>query len=445
MNKKLNFIFKQKKKYKIILYLFTVAVIIFSIYFSIPNFFNYSTKQIEENLKKNSELNIKNISNIDYRFFPSPRLRLSGSTLEAEESILEVKGAEIDIILKSLNIINFKKIDYNKLLIRGGTTRIQIEKINQLFDYIKKNKKKINFQKNKIILLQDKKKLFEITENKIKINRKNKNSQLSINGFFLNHRISFLLINKSKNNSKIILKITELDISTDTLIDSKNNFTTFDGLLNLEVLNNFFRFSFTKNKNFIINKGFMRNELINSSLKGEVSFRPHFFFNLDIEPTAIDVKKLFPIIQKKYFSGDAQKLKILKKINGSLNFRTMIEGKVIFENKKILFKNFKIGNDDPIFFNAKIFDLGKKGKIQFDLSKNIQNKDNTTKELKISGLIIPFTSNVIFKKILLDKKILRSEKIKKYEKKFKIEVLNTSLSNIFNETLINNYLKNFIN
>ena len=34
------------------------------------------------------------------------------------------------------------------------------------------------------------------------------------------------------------------------MIDSKNNFTTFDGLLNLEVLNNFFRFFLFFKKSF---------------------------------------------------------------------------------------------------------------------------------------------------------------------------------------------------
>ena len=48
MNKKLNNIFKYKKKYKVILYFHVFIVIVFSVYFFIPNFFNYSPKLIEE-------------------------------------------------------------------------------------------------------------------------------------------------------------------------------------------------------------------------------------------------------------------------------------------------------------------------------------------------------------------------------------------------------------
>ena len=62
MNKKLNFIFKYKKIYKVVLYLLVFFVIIFSTYFFIPKFFNYTPKLIEESLKQNSNINIKNPS-----------------------------------------------------------------------------------------------------------------------------------------------------------------------------------------------------------------------------------------------------------------------------------------------------------------------------------------------------------------------------------------------
>ncbi len=53
MNKKLNFISNIKKNYKIILYLLAFIVVIFSVYFLIPNFFNYTPELIKDSLKKN--------------------------------------------------------------------------------------------------------------------------------------------------------------------------------------------------------------------------------------------------------------------------------------------------------------------------------------------------------------------------------------------------------
>jgi len=138
MNKKLNFIFKDKKIYKVFLYLLVFFVIIFSTYFFIPKFFNYTPKLIEESLIKNSNIKIKNISNINYKFLPSPRLSLLGSSLKFEGNILAVEGAEIEIILNPLSIINYKIIDYNKILVKRGFSFFEIDKADELFDYIKK-------------------------------------------------------------------------------------------------------------------------------------------------------------------------------------------------------------------------------------------------------------------------------------------------------------------
>ncbi len=445
MNKKLNFIFKNKKIYKIILYPFLLIVIISLVYFSIPKFFNYTPKLIERSLKKNSNFIIKNISNTNYRLFPSPRLRVYGSTFEFKENILKVEGAKIDIILNPLNLFNYNGLTYDKLLIIGGSTNIKINKFNELSNYIKKNKKKIYFKNNNIIISQKKNKLFEIDNSLIKINSKNNTQQLKINGLLLNYNVIFFLQNDSENKIKINLKIPELDISTNILLKKKDMPRSHEGSVNFDVLNNFFQFNFLKEKKVIINKGFVRNDLINSSFEGEASFKPHFFFNLDVEPSTINIEKIFSKIQKLFFSENPQGLNIVKKINGFLNFKTIFEGNVIFKNSEILFQNFKTGKDNPVFFDAKISEFGKKGKIQFNLVKDIQYKKNSNQELKISGFIIPSSSKVTFKQVLLDKEVFTEKKTKNYEEKFKNEVINNSLSNIFNNTKINNFFKNFVN
>ena len=448
MNKKFNFIFKKKKLYKIILYFLLLIVTISLIYFSIPKFFNYTPKLIEESFKKNSNFIIKNISNINYRFFPSPRIRLNVGSLKFEESILEVRGAEIDIVLNSLSLINYKSLKYNKLLIRGGSTDIKINEVNQLLNFIKKIKKIkkiINFKKNTIVVLHENKKLFEISDSTAKINSKNNIQRLSIGGLLLNHKIAFYLKNKFENESSISLKIPELDISTNILFAKKDNFKPFEGFVNLEILNNLFQFNFTKEKSVKINKGFARSNLIDFSFEGEVFFKPHFLFNIDVEPSKVNIEKLFSIIRKNFFSENPRGFEITKKINGFLNFKTMFEGNIIFENKEILFKNFKIGEEDPIFFNAEISEFGKKGKIQFNLLKNIQYKKNFTKELKLSGFIIPSSLKVTFKQVLLDEEMFTNEEIKNYEEKFNSEVINNSLKNIFNNAKMTNFFKNFIN
>jgi hypothetical protein len=429
---------------KTFLYLLLPAAFISLIYFSIPKFFNYTTQLIEESLKKNSNFTIKDISNINYRLLPSPRLRVYGANLKLEENFLEVENAEIDIILNPLSLINYKRLNYSRLLIRGGSTNIEINKVNQLLSFVKKNKEKINLNKNTIIVLQKDKKIFEINDSNTNINSKNNTQQLSIEGLLSNYKINFFFKNKFKNKNNIILKIPDLDISTNISFTKKNNSKLFEGLVNFSVLNNFFQFNFIKKKNITIKKGFVRSNLIDTSFDGIVSFKPHFSFNLNTEPSRANIEKLYSIIKKNYFTDDPQRLEIIKKINGSLNFKTMYEGNITFKNSEVLFKNFKVNKKDPILFDAKISKLGKKGKIQFNLIKKIQSKRDITKTLKISGFIIPSSSELSFGKISMDEEIFTVQKTKKYEKKFKNEVIENSLDNIFNDIKLNNFFKSFI-
>ena len=104
-----------------------------------------------------------------------------------------------------------------------------------------------------------------------------------------------------------------------------------------------------------------------------------------------------------------------------------------------------VEKNNSLFFDAKIFKFGKKGKIQFNLFKIIQYKKNFPKELKISGFIIPSASKVTFEKMLLNNKDYAAEKIKNYEKKFENEVIQNLLSNIFNDSKMSDFFKNFVN
>ena len=443
MNKILNFIFKIKKSYKYFLYLLTFIVIIISIYFVIPKFFNYTPKLIQENLKKNSNINIKNISNVNYKFLPSPRLRLFVDNLEFQESFLEVESVEVDIVLNPLSIINHKILDYNKLLIKGGSSNIEINKANQLFNYVKKNRRKIQFIKNNIILFNENKKLFEINKSSTKFNTKNNIQKLSANGLFLDHKISFILENKTDGKIRIKLKVPQLDLSTNILLENIDDFKNFRGLVKFEVLNNFLQFNLIKNKGIVINKGFIRSTLLNSSFEGSLFIKPFFSFNLNIKPNTLDIKNLIQIFQQNFFEDNFRAIELIKKIDGSLTLGKILEGRVLFKNREILFQDFKVGKENDILFDAKVSKFGKKGKIQFSISKNTQDKKNVVKRIKLLGFLTPSSSKVTFEKITFGEEIFTKKKIKNYEKKFKSEVINNSIINMFNETKINNFFKTF--
>ena len=219
MIKNFNFIFKKKKIYKILFYLTVFFIFTFFSYFFTPHFFNYNSQLIEESFKTNNDINIKNISKISYKILPTPRLKVSGSVLNVKKNTLQIDGSEIEIILNLNSIFNYKKLYYNKIIINGGSIKIDTNNISQLLDYFKKSKLKIFLKKNNLILVKNDKFLFKINDSKTIIDFTNNQKQLSLKGIFLNHKITFLLDNKLGKGNNIIIKIPKLDIISNILHD----------------------------------------------------------------------------------------------------------------------------------------------------------------------------------------------------------------------------------
>ena len=192
-NKKFNFFVKVKKKVKFILYL--TSLFIFITYFSLPKLFNYSLQSIKENLKINNNISINSITKVDYRIFPSPRLRISNSDFTIGKNNIEVNDSEVEIILNIRHILKFKDINYKKLLIKKGSVKIDLNNINQVLNIIINNNKKLIFKKNNLIFFIKDQTLFEINETLIKINRNKKESFLIVNGNFLNNKVLIKLNN----------------------------------------------------------------------------------------------------------------------------------------------------------------------------------------------------------------------------------------------------------
>ena len=239
------------------------------------------------------------------------------------------------------------------------------------------------------------------------------------------------------------MKVPELDISTNILLENKNDFKKFQGFVKFEVLNNFLQFNLIKDKKIIINKGFVRSSLFNSAFEGNLSFKPYFSFSLESELNTLDINRLIKKIQQIYFSDNPLGVELIKKMEGSINFKNLFEGTLLFKNREILLQNFKVGKKNQILFNAKILEFGKKGKIKFNLSKNIQNKKNLSKNIELSGLLIPSSSKFIFERIIFGEEIFTAKKVKNYENKFNDKVIDNSIKNIFDEIKVNNFFKTF--
>ena len=202
------------------------------------------------------------------------------------------------------------------------------------------------------------------------------------------------------------------------------------------------KFNFIKEDNIKLTNGFIRSKLVNSAIEGEVAFNPNFFSLLDFKISNLNMKKLLPLIQKNYFSENVNNIPLIKKINGIFNFTSKFEGKITNRNGDILFEDFRVGKNKSFYFNAKIIELNKKSKVQFNLVKTIKYKKNLSKKIEIKGFIIPLNSKVIFKNFLIDGNKLSAQKVKEYENKFKEELIQDYLGNIFSENKMDRYLKN---
>ena len=401
---------------------------------------NFSIESIKINLKNNNNINISSISKVHYKVFPTPRLIIPNSTFTIGKKIIEVNNSELEIILKLSEIFNYKKINYNKLLINNGSSKIKLNNINQLLTDINKNKKELIFKKNNIIFFQNKKVFFTISNALIKVDRPTAKKILTVNGNFLNNKIFIKLSSTLKNKNNLIIKIPSLDISTNVFFE-KNKSGNINGIFNLEIFNNFLKFNFIKKNNIKLIDGFLRSELINSSFEGEIMFNPNFFSKLDFKTSYLNKKKLFLLVKKNYFSDKSNNLSLIKKFNGIFNFKSKFSGRITNNNGEILFKDFKVGKDKSLYFDARIIEFGKKGKVQFNLIKTFEYKRNLSKKIVVKGFLIPSNSNIIFEEFSINGIELSAKKVKEYENKFEDELIQNYLGNIFSENKIDKYFK----
>jgi hypothetical protein len=422
------------------LYVIFLLIFLFITYLLIPKLLNFSIESIKINLKNNNNINIRSISKVHYKVFPTPRLIIPNSTFTIGKKIIEVNNSELEIILKLSEIFNYKKINYKKLLINNGSSKIKLNNINQLLTDINKNKKELIFKKNNIIFFQNKKVFFTISNALIKVDRPTAKKILTVNGNFLNNKIFIKLSSTLKNKNNLIIKIPSLDISTNVFFE-KNKSGNINGIFNLEIFNNFLKFNFIKKNNIKLIDGFLRSELINSSFEGEIMFNPNFFSKLDFKTSYLNKKKLFLLVKKNYFSDKSNNLSLIKKFNGIFNFKSKFSGRITNNNGEILFKDFKVGKDKSLYFDARIIEFGKKGKVQFNLIKTFEYKRNLSKKIVVKGFLIPSNSNIIFEEFSINGIELSAKKVKEYENKFEDELIQNYLGNIFSENKIDKYFK----
>ena len=264
----------------------------------------------------------------------------------------------------------------------------------------------------------------------------NNSNKLSINGTFLDHSFLFGFEQNQNNNSSLSLKVPSLNLSTNLFYKKDDISNKKDGTLNFQILDNLIFFKFLEEKEILIEEGYIRNNLLNSSLQGSLSFNPNFIFKLNLDLNYLRFIKFFEFLKKHLFFDNSESLEFFKKANGTLVISKMPDSLIVFENNDIRFSNIILDKEKNINLNGKITEYGSKGKIQFDITKETE----VSKRIVIGGVILPYASKIHVNEIYKENKNYSKEDMENYEDKINNEIIKKNLNNIFDVNVIDNLI-----
>ena len=251
------------------------------LYVFIPTFYNYDKSDIEKALCGNYNIKCSIKGEINYRFYPTPRLNINKLVVtendKQKNALLTADKIAIKLSIKNLLAKDRHKV--RKIEIENFETNINLKNLkknNNIFNK-KINFVPINFQKGKVTFYQGKDYVASISKAKSRIKFVEGFVDMKLRGKFLNDDISIYL-NKNEIDKKI---------STDLKLKMSNlNFITKVTFLSSQIEKDIIsgNFSIKRNKNKIsgifdykdneltINKSNLRNAFMDGKLIGKIVF-----------------------------------------------------------------------------------------------------------------------------------------------------------------------------
>ena len=359
-----------------VIFLISLLFISISLYFSIPSLFDYKKLQskIENQIESDFDLKFANISNINYRFLPSPHLIIKEADLyfknDSIHKISELNNTKVFISINKL--YQNKKIIIKKILISNENFNFNFTTLNKFINHLQDIKnKEIIIKKSKFFYKNNKNEVSLISPIKnlnYQFFKKSKQKKLKIEGNLFDTNYNFKWDKDFNTNSfsKFILKFSNPNIVFENTFNAKNNLNKNGNLkINFLSKNLNVKYIFENNK---LSFKTISNKFEPLNVKGIVEFSPFFF---DIESTLENQKINFLInnILLNYFN---YKEDVHKNINGRI--------KINFE--KLNNALFKSGNIEFNFLNSKIilnknkFQITKIGTIILRDSYFYENEGN---------------------------------------------------------------------
>ena len=372
--------FKVKSRKKIFIYTFGSIVFSTIVYLNIPIFYNYNNSNFENQICEKSKIKCSIIGKISYRAFPSPRLKFKDFVIKDSKNNIIGKFKNLESNISILNLVNKKKFLIQKLKLQKYEIDIELNNLKKYEDFFTKkiNLKKINLNNGTINFIDNKKLITKISNTNFKYKKNSKNYKIFLKGNFIGDEVNFTFENNdnSKPSKVMRFKLINMGLSSKVEINNgnfksgiyDNNFFFKKGK---ERLNAIFDY---KKSEIKIKKSSLRSSLFDGNLNGDISFLPHFKFDLNFDLNTVNFNKIHSFL----VDLSPNDRKTLYKINEKINGQATISVDKIF-SKRTLINSLESQVDfvnGDILINKALFNLGKLGAA--DLNGIIKNGENFT-------------------------------------------------------------------
>ena len=384
---------------------FHIIFIAFAVFFSlilflsIPSLFDYKKLQskIVNKIESDFDLIISNVSEISYRFVPSPHLIISKGSVQLNNEMIPISNfKDLKIYISLPKLYNGKFIKIKKIVFNDDNFNINLENLKLISQHL--DDKKINnlkIKKSKLFFFKNSNEVTTISPisdlNYSTDYRSNKKKLKIIGNLFdTNYNFYWEKDLDGKKLSKFSLKFRNPTINFDNTLIS-NFKDKKEGLLKVNIINQKMLLDYEHNKENIIFKSLDKSNDILST-RGKIELNPFYFDILAILKKQ-NITKLIDFLSSTFLEIKTNvhpnlsgKINIkLEKIQnayfnyGYLNFQ-IEDSEIKLKNNKINIRN--IG--DLIIKDTLIYK--DKGDIIFasKLEINIQNQDQFYKRLSIS-------------------------------------------------------------
>ena len=186
-------------------YVFAIFLISIFLFFLIPKFFDYETKQeiIKEYLVNHYDLELSEYNSIEFNIFPLPNLSINEVNLKVKDKAILFNTKKLNIFLNFKNIYNYKNFAAEKILLNNNKIVLDIDETHSILNYFGKLRYKLDIQDLNLNLKKKENSILEIKKIDFSNYGYKKNK---LKGEIFDKKFKAYLSKKNKNLNFKILK-----------------------------------------------------------------------------------------------------------------------------------------------------------------------------------------------------------------------------------------------